>query len=229
MKRSSPRARLALVEDDAVLAQLAQTLLSDEGFEVVVCSDPLQAHAFVVGEQPDLVLLNLTLGDGTCGWRVLDHLKFDPSTSRTPVILWSGAHEAQRARALAALPEQGIFVMTKPFEFEALLAAVEDALRQYPPLLRLAGGQRSGDVVGEGGPNGLTAREQEVARLIARGYTNRQIADALVLTPGTVANYVAHILDKLDCSTRVQIATWTLEHGPSKRARDNEGPNRRLA
>jgi len=56
----------------------------------------------------------------------------------------------------------------------------------------------------------LTAREQEVARLIADGYRS-QIADALVLTPGTVANHVAHILDKLDCSSRVQIATWVLD------------------
>jgi len=39
MKQSSPRARIAIVDDDIVLAQLAQRLLAEEGFEVVVCSD----------------------------------------------------------------------------------------------------------------------------------------------------------------------------------------------
>jgi DNA-binding NarL/FixJ family response regulator len=54
----------------------------------------------------------------------------------------------------------------------------------------------------------LTDREREVARLIACGYTNRQIAEALVLTRGTVANHVAHILSKLDLSNRTQLAAY---------------------
>jgi DNA-binding NarL/FixJ family response regulator len=168
------------------------------------------------------VLLNLTLGDAEYGWRVLDHLTLDPSTRRTPVILWSGAHEALHARAPALLPEHGIFVLSKPFEFETLLATVEGALKQYPPLPSLDGPARSVDVLTHDTSNRLTVREQKVARLMARGSSNRQIADALVLTPGTVANHVAHILDKLDCSSRVQIATWTLEGGSTNRAGDHE-------
>jgi len=225
MKRGCPRARIAVVDDDVVLAQLAQTLLAEEGFEVVVCSKWLEAHAFVAVEQPDLVLLDLVLGDAEYGWRVLDQLTLDPSTRRIPVILWSGAHEAIRAHAPALLPEHGVFVLTKPFEYDALLATVEEALRQYPPLVRLHRGRGSEQVVADR----LTPREQEVARLIALGYTNRQIANALVLTPGTVANHVAHILDKLQCSSRVQIATWTVDGGSQTRARVQEGPNRLLA
>lgn len=56
----------------------------------------------------------------------------------------------------------------------------------------------------------LTPREWEVARLIALGHTNREIADALVLTPGTVANHVGHILGKIDASNRTQIAAYYL-------------------
>jgi len=56
----------------------------------------------------------------------------------------------------------------------------------------------------------LTRREWEVARLIARGYTNRDIAETLVVTRGTVANHVAHILDKLNASNRTQIAAYCL-------------------
>jgi DNA-binding CsgD family transcriptional regulator len=52
----------------------------------------------------------------------------------------------------------------------------------------------------------ITAREQEVAELIAQGLSNDQIAERLVLTPGTVANHVAHILTKLSLQSRVQVA-----------------------
>jgi DNA-binding NarL/FixJ family response regulator len=228
-ERSSPRARIAVIDDDLVLAELAQTLLAGEGFEVIVCSDWLDAPSFIVVERPDLVLLDLRLGDADYGWGVLDQLTLDPSTRRTLVILWSGAHEALFARAPALLPQHGIFVMTKPFEFQALLATVEEALRQYPPVLRLNGGRHFQDGGPDREPNHLTARELEVARLIARGYTNRQIAEALVLTPGTVANHVGHILDKLECSSRVQIATWTLSVGSTNEGRHQEGPSRLLA
>src|SRR4051812_6289302 len=45
MKPGCARARIAVIDDDAVLAQLAQTLLADEGFEVLVCSNWREAHA----------------------------------------------------------------------------------------------------------------------------------------------------------------------------------------
>lgn len=59
----------------------------------------------------------------------------------------------------------------------------------------------------------LTAREREVAILIAKGRSNRQIADALVLVTGTVANHVAHILGKLNCANRAQVAAWAVRNG----------------
>jgi predicted ATPase/DNA-binding CsgD family transcriptional regulator len=59
----------------------------------------------------------------------------------------------------------------------------------------------------------LTPREQEVASLIARGLTNRQIGEALVITEGTAASHVVHILDKLGFRSRAQVAVWAAEHG----------------
>ena len=59
----------------------------------------------------------------------------------------------------------------------------------------------------------LTRRQREVATLIARGLTNWQIADELVLAKGTVANHVEHILGRLDLSSRTQIAVWAVERG----------------
>ncbi|MFI6919719.1 ATP-binding protein [Nonomuraea spiralis] len=56
----------------------------------------------------------------------------------------------------------------------------------------------------------LTAREREIAALVARGLSNRAIADELVISPATAARHVANILGKLGFSTRTQIAAWVI-------------------
>jgi ATP/maltotriose-dependent transcriptional regulator MalT len=61
----------------------------------------------------------------------------------------------------------------------------------------------------------LSARELEVAGLIARGMSNREVAAALTITVKTAANHVDHILTKLDLHTRTQIAVWAVQHGLS--------------
>jgi DNA-binding NarL/FixJ family response regulator len=62
-------------------------------------------------------------------------------------------------------------------------------------------------------PGGLTPREWDVAVLVARGLTNRQIAAALVIAPTTAARHVEHILAKLGLHSRAQIGAWAAEHG----------------
>jgi predicted ATPase/DNA-binding NarL/FixJ family response regulator len=57
----------------------------------------------------------------------------------------------------------------------------------------------------------LTAREREIAALIARGLSNRAIADELVISPATAARHVANIFTKLDFSSRAQLAAWVAE------------------
>jgi DNA-binding NarL/FixJ family response regulator len=59
----------------------------------------------------------------------------------------------------------------------------------------------------------LTAREREVARLLARGLTNRQIAERLVITERTVAAHVEHLLNKLGFASRHQVGVWAADHG----------------
>ena len=57
-------------------------------------------------------------------------------------------------------------------------------------------------------PSALTRREREVAKLVARGLTNRQIAEGLVLSERTVENHVSNILKKLKLSSRSEVAAW---------------------
>jgi two-component system, NarL family, response regulator DevR len=58
----------------------------------------------------------------------------------------------------------------------------------------------------------LTEREREVLTLVARGYTNKQIADTLVVSEKTARNHVSHILDKLGLSRRSEAAAFAVEH-----------------
>jgi DNA-binding NarL/FixJ family response regulator len=62
-------------------------------------------------------------------------------------------------------------------------------------------------------PSSLTAREKEIAALIADGRSNKAIAGELVISPATVARHVANIMAKLDFHSRAQIAAWTTDPG----------------
>ncbi len=59
----------------------------------------------------------------------------------------------------------------------------------------------------------ITQRQREVAVLIAEGLTNAEIAQRLILTPGTVANHLEHILRRLELRGRTQVAMWAVQHG----------------
>ncbi len=60
---------------------------------------------------------------------------------------------------------------------------------------------------------GLTAREVEVLILLARGMSNKQIAERLVITPKTAGNHVEHIYAKIDASSRAAAAMFAVQHG----------------
>jgi HD-GYP domain-containing protein (c-di-GMP phosphodiesterase class II)/DNA-binding CsgD family transcriptional regulator len=62
-------------------------------------------------------------------------------------------------------------------------------------------------------PNGLTAREVEVLGLLARGRSNRQIADRLTVAPKTVANHVEHVYLKIGVSSRAGATLFAAQHG----------------
>jgi HD-GYP domain-containing protein (c-di-GMP phosphodiesterase class II) len=63
------------------------------------------------------------------------------------------------------------------------------------------------------GPAGLTAREVEVLRLLARGLSNKEIAKRLVISPKTAGNHIEHIYSKIDASTRAKASLFAMRHG----------------
>jgi HD-GYP domain-containing protein (c-di-GMP phosphodiesterase class II) len=62
-------------------------------------------------------------------------------------------------------------------------------------------------------PAGLTSREVDVLRLVARGLSSKQIATQLVITPKTARNHIEHIYAKIDASSRVTASLFATEHG----------------
>jgi DNA-binding NarL/FixJ family response regulator len=70
-----------------------------------------------------------------------------------------------------------------------------------------------GDLTAATGPGLLSRREREVAVLVARGLTNREIARTLVVSERTAENHVQHILTKLGFGSRAQIAAWAVSGG----------------
>ncbi len=114
---------------------------------------------------------------------------------------------------------------------EALLA--EGAAMSAGEAVRLATGSGLGDLPGDAArpaipaqaatplssamASTLTAREREIAALIARGLSNRGIADELVISPATVARHVANIFTKLGFSSRAQVAAWAAQRESGQR------------
>ncbi|HUA06802.1 MAG TPA: HD domain-containing phosphohydrolase [Solirubrobacteraceae bacterium] len=66
-------------------------------------------------------------------------------------------------------------------------------------------------------PAGLTTREIEVLRLLARGLSNKQIASELVISPKTTGSHVEHIYRKIDASNRAQASLFAIRHGLMRR------------
>jgi predicted ATPase/DNA-binding CsgD family transcriptional regulator len=108
-------------------------------------------------------------------------------------------------RARRSLGERAFEAAWNEGRAMALEEAVEYALRSAPPAPEPRGKDPTDDP--------LTVREREVARLVARGLTNREIAATLVVSERTAEGHVQHILNKLSFNSRAQIAAWAVAHG----------------
>ena len=129
-------------------------------------------------------------------------------------------------------PDTHILMITSYTDDEAVIASILAGASGYllkhlsrAELLRsirlVAGGQtlidanaqqHAIDKLTEAPGRELTEREREVLALVARGYTNKQIAEALVVTEKTARNHVSHILEKLGLSRRSEAAAFAVEH-----------------
>jgi two-component system, OmpR family, response regulator VicR len=113
--------RVLVVDDEPDIVYMVKVILRSAGFEVSSASGVGEAISELSGNEPDLVLLDLRLGDGE-GWQVLAHLRDGERTKRIPVIILS-AH-ASASTAERALREGARGYITKPFVASSLLETV---------------------------------------------------------------------------------------------------------
>jgi DNA-binding CsgD family transcriptional regulator len=125
---------------------------------------------------------------------------------------------AERAGAAGCVAEAryhlaaALVARSAPGDVERARSAARDADRLARSLGMAAYVERTGALASHlAGPGTatLSAREAEVAKLVAEGLTNRQIAERLVISERTAQNHVQHILTKLGFTSRSQIAAWS--------------------
>ena len=118
-------AKILLVEDNELNRDMLSRRLIRRGYEVVLAVDGEEALTSAAREQPDLILMDMSLPK-VDGWEATRRLKADPSLGAIPVIaLTAHAMAGDRERALEAGCDE---FDTKPIEFERLLAKMERLL-----------------------------------------------------------------------------------------------------
>jgi NarL family two-component system response regulator LiaR len=211
----SPPIRVALVDDHSVVRRGLRTFLESYP-DIRVAGEAAtgeQTLAQVESWLPDVVLMDLLMPGGMDGIETTRHLRRLVPYAQV-VVLTSDTGDA---RVGASLRAGAIGYVRKDAEPEVLLEAVRAAARGQSlldpavaaALARELGQNQSGRVHS----TLLTEREREVARLVALGRTNREIAEALVVSAETVKTHVGNVLSKLQLSHRTQIVIYALKCG----------------
>jgi CheY-like chemotaxis protein len=123
--------RILVVDDRNELLHLMRRVLEDEQYQVAILQDGKDAYTHVKNQLPDLLILDLKLGD-ISGQDVLKQVKNDSVTADIPVIVYTAAVlEAEEVSQLIEYDTQlyrGVFLLRKPFELHVLLDKVEELL-----------------------------------------------------------------------------------------------------
>ncbi len=221
--------RILLVDDQELLrVGFRMVLDAQPGFEVIgEAADGDQAIALTLEREPDVVLMDVRM-PGTDGVRATARIVASGSRSRVIILttfdLDEYAYAALRAGASGFLlkdaPPADLIsairavasgdAVVAPSTTRRLLATLAHRL-PAPPAEPTAGARDGeGDIPADGL---LTPRERDVMLAVARGLSNAEIAQALVLSEATVKTHVGHILAKLELRDRVQIVVFAYDNG----------------
>ncbi|WP_447755315.1 response regulator [Sphingopyxis fribergensis] len=209
--------RVVLVDDQTLVRQGIRGLLElVPDIEVVgEASDGADALEKVPALRPDVLLLDIRM-PRLSGIAVLEALRLANALPPTLVLTTFDDGDA----AIAAIKAGAKGLMLKDVSLEDLTQAVRalaDNRTAFQPAMTesLIAAIQRGPVPSLDGDTGeaLTAREKEVLHLICAGYSNKEIADLLMLAEGTVKNHVSNLLLKLDARDRTRAALKALQQG----------------
>jgi len=204
--------RVMIVDDHEIVREGLQILLTEESeFEVVgTAGNGTTAIALAKHLNPDVILMDLVMPD-LDGIEVTRRiLKNNPNMR---VLILTAFAENQRVRD--AVLAGAIGYLLKDVLKTDLLRALRDTAAGRASLHPEAQQHLMRQVVESETPPlhaNLTKREADILRLIAEGHSNKEIAQALSLTEGTVKGYVSAMFDKLGVADRTQAALYAVKH-----------------
>jgi DNA-binding NarL/FixJ family response regulator len=229
--------RVLLVDDQALVRTGFRMILADEdGIEVVgEASNGQQAIDDAARLQPDVVVMDIRMPimDGVEATR-----RLTAASARTPHVLVLTTFDTDEhvVEALRAGASGFLLKDVTPADFVAAIRIVAAGEALIAPsvtrrlLERFVQATPAIDPARDRLVGQLTEREREVLELVARGLSNREIADRLFLAEPTVKTHVSHLLLKLELRDRAQLVVLAYESGitqPGSRSRrdgDGEGP-----
>jgi DNA-binding NarL/FixJ family response regulator len=209
--------RVVLVDDQTLVRQGIHSLLALAGDITIVAeaADGDDALAAIAREQPDVVLLDVRMPKKN-GLDVLRALK--SSGALPPVILLTTFDDDEVLLEAVRTGARGYLL--KDVSLEQLTGAIR-AVAAGGTVIRPAVTERvlrglehmPRDFEALSPPDPLTKRELEILRLMAGGYSNREIAEALGTAEGTIKNHASSILSKLGVRDRTRAVLKALERG----------------
>jgi DNA-binding NarL/FixJ family response regulator len=209
------RPRVFLVDDHHLFRAGVRSELGDSVEVVGEADDVAPAIELIAERQPDVVLLDVHLTSGG-GQEVVEAIKATHPAVRFLALSVSDAPED----VIAVIRAGARGYITKAVSGEELVDAVRrvaggDAV--FSPRLAgfvldaFAAEPGTGRVAIDPELDQLSPREREVLRLIARGYTYKEVARDLGISAKTVESHVSAVLRKLQLSTRHQLTRWAAE------------------
>lgn len=204
--------RVALVDDHHVVRQGLRIYL--ESFDdIAVIGEAASGEETLRHIErwlPDVVVMDLLMPGGMDGLETIRHVRrLAPNTQVIALTSYT-----DDARVIAVLRAGAVGYVRKDAAPDVLLAAVRAAAHGQSLLdPSVAGAVLQELNRGEKTEVALSEREQEVLRHLALGRTNREIADALTLSPETVKTHVGNILAKLHLVHRTQAVIYALKRG----------------
>lgn len=207
--------RVLIVDDHKVVRVGLRTVLEDAGHIEVVGEAGTAAAALAesLRLRPDVLLMDVRLPDGS-GLEACRRIK-DQQPQLRVLVLTSFADDRLVLEAIEAGADG---YLVKDIDGDAIIKAIETVAAGGaildPAVVRRALGQAKRDGARKTTPSlaSLTHRETGLLKLVAEGKTNKEIADELRLSEGTVRNYLSEIFAKLEVHRRAQATALYLSH-----------------